>query len=262
MFMLSNCTPAKTLEINHEVEVTRQVEVTRLVEVTREILVTPTFLLPTKAPTASPLQPADARASKYIGGNASPNFSAGEPGKLSIVATGKFSGCCISLVVRNNTPSSVINISVSAVAYSADGKMLASGGSQGFTPNFVRSGEISLGYVYFEDVKLPENARFEYEVTGVPSDKPGTGRDLEVEELNKVDNRLVGKLLNTHDVTISGPIDVYVYCFDQAGNILDDHQNFTDKDKAVPNDTIPFQVEITNWDQCPVYLVVGSGYAF
>jgi len=219
---------------------------------------------PSPKPTMYTMNPADARLSDYIGGNISPELQAGDPGTISIISIGKYKGSVLPIVVRNNTSQSVIRIAVSAVARASDGSMLASGGDQGFNPNFVNPGEISMGYIYFGyDIKLPDDVTFEFESTAENSVSDFAEfeniRDLEVVELNYVDNRVVGSLRNSHNEIVGGPIDVVVFCFAEEGRLLGQYSNFTDKEKAEPNDTIPFQVQIYD-DQCPIYLVAAYGF--
>ena len=239
------------------IEVTREIEVTRQVEVTRIVYITKTPILPTITPTALPLQPADARASSYVGGNASPQFPNGEPGQLSVGLLG-VNKDTIYIFVRNNTTTPVKDISVTAVVYSSDGNMYAtSSGAQGFTPTFIRPGEISLGYIGFLDVTLPTDATYKFEVTADPSDSPEGTYDLDFVDVNLVENRLVGNFVNSYSDVIGGPY-VSAFCFDETGNFLSFHGTNTWND-VMPNDQVPFQINLDE-DQCPIYLVMASGY--
>lgn len=254
------------------VEVTVPVEMTVLV--TQPPLPTytpyPTYTpvpepTPTPAPTSTPtleaVQPADARASAYVGGNASPSLAEGEPGAPSVVAVGLYTGSSLPVVLRNNTLRDVVRMSVSAVAHDADDNMLGSGGDQGFKPNLVGPGEITLGYVYFGGIDLPDDATFEFEVTAKPASEAEFEniRDLEVIEQAFVDDRIVGRLQNSYEEEVSGPIGVFVACFDAEGALLDYYRSYTDKEEAEPGDTVPFQVAVRG--SCPVFLVAASGFA-
>jgi hypothetical protein len=204
----------------------------------------------------------DAKPSNYIGGNEFPSLPDGEAGALSVIVVGKYDGVVLPVVVRNNTSDNVIRIHVSTVARSADGSMLAAGGDQGFKPNYVKPGEIALGYIYFDfDTTLPDDATYEFEVT---AQDPETTtfeniRDLDVIEQNQVENRIVGMLKNSYNIVVRGPVEVVVYCFDLEGALLGYHSDFTDKDTAEPGETIPFQVELLN-GKCPIFLVAGYGF--
>ncbi len=216
---------------------------------------------PQDTATAVIVVPVDARASDYIGGNESPNLPAGEPEKLSVIAVGKYDGNILPIVVRNNTSHDIIRTQVSAIARSSDGSMLATGGDQTFKPNYVKPGEITLGYIYFDQATLPDDAKFEFEVTAAD---PKTTiyeniRDLDVIEQNLLQNRIVGMLKNSQEGTVSGPIQAVVYCFDEQGTLLSYSADFTSKDTAAPGESIPFQVELFK-STCPIYLVAGSGW--
>jgi hypothetical protein len=255
-----------------KVEVTRAVpqtvEVTRIVRMVVTATSSPATSTPKPtrppAPTVTPteifVQPADARASAYIGGNASPPLPAGESGMLAVVATGSYDGVDLPVVVRNNTGEAVIRVTVSAVARSADGKMLAAGGDQGFNPNLVRPGEITLGYVYFGGVDLPPDVTFEFETSArsASKDEFENIRDLDVIDQSFIEDRIVGMLRNPHNERVSGPISVAVVCFDTEGALLGDYNDFTEKDEAEPGDTVPFQVGVRG--PCPVFLVAASGF--
>ena len=251
-------------------KVTQVIEVTRIVRqtvvVTREVIVTaqPTEE-PTETPTPTSSGPADAQASDYVKGNASPPLQAGESGKISVIAVGPRSSDSgsIDIVVRNNTAETVRRIAVSAVARTTDGKLFATGGDQGFHPNIVRPGEIALGYVYFgSDANLSSDLSFEFEGTAKPADEDNYEnlRDLEVAEASLVANkRVVGMLRNPHDEPVGGPIEAVVACFDAEGALLGYYSDFTDKDTAAPGATVPFQVEIRG--SCPIFLVAGRGFS-
>lgn len=248
------------VEVTRQVDVTHIVEVTRVVEVTKIVNIPPTLIPATAAPTASPLQPADSRASKYLGGNASPVFPDGEPGKLSVIQLGTGGrDNLMYIAVRNNTVSCVTYIAVSSVVYTADGKLYATGGDQGFNPAFICPGEIALGYQYYEDVNLPTDATYTFEATARQYDKPDNFLDLDVTEVNLVGDRLVGFFTNNQDAKVSGPISATAYCFDESSTFLSEHSDYTDKDSALPGEQIPFQISLGN-DPCPIYLVAGSGY--
>jgi hypothetical protein len=260
-------TPQSTPQIQ-KVEVTQVVtqevtrEVTKIVEVTRQVIVTATPLPPTETPTSVALKPQDAQASLFIKGNGSPKFPDGEAGKISVVAVGKYAGNILPVIIRNNTASAVIRVKVSVTANDKDGKMLASGGDQGFIPNLVKPGEITMGYAYFDSVKLPEDAKYVFETSAEASDgKFATFeniRDLELVEVSQVGNRAVGKLKNQYDKEVNGPIGVVAYCFNDKNELLGRSSTYAAKNKAAPGDTIPFQVDLKT---CPIFLVAGSAFA-
>jgi hypothetical protein len=259
--------PAKqSSDVTRVIEVTRVVDVTRIVPVTQVVEVTPTAAsarLPAGNPSPSQPKPASTSAaggatSAYLKSSVPLTLPPGDAGKLAIVAQGPVAESTVLLVVRNNTEQSVDRIKVSAVARTQGGQLFATGGDQGFTPKLVRPGELTLGYVYFSDTKLPKDIKLEFEVTGDPSDQ--FAGDLEISEHSVVQNRIVGMLRNTANTKVSGPIEVTAYCFSQAGQLLSDYSAFTDKNSALPGDTIPFQVTLRG--PCPAYLLSAGGFSF
>jgi hypothetical protein len=214
--------------------------------------------------TTEAAAPAGENTSSYLGGNAVSLLSPGDKGKLSVVLSGTYDGNILPLVVRNNTDKDVIRIKVSAVARSADGKLIASGGDQGFHPNLVRAGEYSLGYLYFDGIELPADALFEFEVSAkdASDNQFESTRDLDVTEADYLDNRIVGLLQNNHTENVTGPMGVSVVCLDGEGTLLGHHQSFTDKDEAAPGESIPFQVELYGATDCSNFLVAASGFNF
>ena len=262
--IVAACAPGQSAA---PVEVTRVVErtvvVTQVIEVTRQVVVTPTTEPATATPTSGPMQPQDALHSPFVGGNQSPALPDGEPGKLSVIVAGKFDGSVVPVIIRNNTDTPVTRVTVSATAHEGSGAMLGAGGDQGFNPYLVMPGEITMGYVYFSDADFPEDVTFDYEVSASkydPNDSFGA-LDLDVTKANIVGKNVIGILTNNSNKAVSGPIGAVVYCFDGNGNLLDYHSDFTDKENADPGGTIPFQVNLRD-DECPIFLVAGSGFDF
>jgi hypothetical protein len=150
------------------------------------------------------------------------------------------------------------------VVRSGDGKLIASGGDQGFKPNLVGPGEYAIGYVYFDGVELPGHAAYEFDVsaTDANDDQFESIRDLAVSEAEFLGDRIVGFLQNNHDETVTGPMGVSVVCLDAEGALLSHHQSYTDKEEAAPGETVPFQVDLFGASDCNNFLVAASGYSF
>lgn len=210
--------PAVTVET---IEVTRlvEVEITREIESTRLVVVTATPPPPTPTPTTGPLQPADARASAFIGGNESPDLPPGEAGQLEVILISEpqleFSHTVLNLVVRNNTAAPVRRIAVSAAVYDSEGQLLATDSDDPLDPNIVAPGEIAMGQLVFLDITFPADAQIETDVTAAPVDGRENIRDLEVVEANLVGNRITGFLHNFHEETVRGPVGIEIFCFDE-----------------------------------------------
>lgn len=208
------------------------------------------------------IAPTAVDTTSYVSFNQLPNLDAGAQNAVSIVKVGKikalFNSTTIPVIVRNNTAAPVKRVEISAVASDAAGKMLASGGTQMVTPNLVNPGQLTLTYVYFSDVELPQDASIKYEITSQDYGKLENIRDLPVKEHNLVENRIVGLLVNSYDVIVDGPIGVNAYCFDDQSNLIKQFSSYTQKDTANPGDTIPFQVNIEQ--PCAYYLISASGF--
>jgi hypothetical protein len=199
----------------------------------------------------------------YLAGNALSLLGKGKSHKLSIVATGTYDGNTIPLIVRNNTGKDIIRIQVTGVVRSADGKLLASGGDQGFGPNLVHAGDYAIGYVYFGGAQLPEDAKFSFETssTDATDNKYENMRDLSVTEADSLDGRIVGFLQNGYKETVTGPMAVKVMCLGADGSLLGLYQGYTDKDSAKSGEKVPFQVDIYGQVDCTNFLVTGRGYS-
>jgi hypothetical protein len=219
---------------------------------------------PTAAATAKPSKPKTETARPYLSGNAFPLLHHGKKHEISIVGTGVYDGTSIPLIIRNNTGKAVIRIQVTGVARSADGKLLASGGDQGFGPNLVHPGEYAIGYVYFGGAQLPPDATFTFETssTDATDNKYENIRDLTITEADNVDGRIVGFLQNDYKETVSGPIGVDVMCIGGDGSLLGFFQGFTNKDSAKSGEKVPFQVDTYGQVDCTNFLVTGKGYSF
>lgn len=200
----------------------------------------------------------------YVGGNAFSLIPAGDPGELMIVSVGQFdaSGSILPVVVRNNAPDDVVDVSITGVARDTEGRVLATGNSQFVRPFHVRPGTLTLGYVYFGGIAVPADARIEFEVEATaPSDaRFNQTRDLDVIEASLFEDRVVGEMENPHQGIVEGPIGVSVVCFDLGGNLLSHHQAFIDPNEVVPEEAVAFQTVLyTVSPGCPAFLVAGSG---
>lgn len=212
--------------------------------------------------TATPVVAGAIESSSFVGYNQLPLLEPGNIGELSIVAIGVFdvgsTSTTIPVVVRNNTDEAVRRVEISAVASNTDGKMIAVGGGDGFRPNLVAPGELSMGYIYFSDVLLPKDASIEYEATSKQVDGFENIRDLIFKDHDTVDNRIVGLLTNPYDVEVTGPIGIDVYCFDSRSSLVAHFNDYADKDSVGAVGTIPFQVSVEQ--PCDFYLMSASGY--
>jgi hypothetical protein len=222
---------------------------------------------PTPAIPSTPASPMDARASAFVCGNSSPNLPDGEGNQVAVVSSRMrigTTGTTVELVLRNNTSVPVGYISVSATAYTPDGKLFATGSDQGFSPRYyVAPGQIAMGYVYFGDARLPDDIRIEYDVSARSDRADKEAGDLEVVDCYVVETRLMGMLKNAASSEVTGPIKVVAYCFDENSNLTGYRSAYTDKDEVKPGESIPFQIPLRgDAGTCPIYLVAGRGFTW
>ena len=129
-------------------------------------------------------------------------------------------GATIPLVVRNNTSEVVHGIEVHATAHGATGAIIASGSSQGFHPDTVQPGQITLGFAYFEQKGLPAGTTIEYQVTSEPGPDSGVmpSVDLPITQTNQAGGYVTGVAANpTGNPVQRARVDVT--CFTPQGQL-------------------------------------------
>ena len=135
--------------------------------------------------------PVDSQASQFVGGTFSGQQPTGEVGELSVIAVGEDIGQSVPLIVRNMTDESVIRIEINGLARDEEGRLLASGSSQGLNPNLVAPGEIAYGYVYFGfDTDMSRASTIEYTITA----ESVAGDFAQFENYSRSRSRRVGKI--------------------------------------------------------------------
>jgi len=199
----------------------------------------------------------------FVGGNAFSLLKAGRSGELSVVAGGDLSsafGGGIPVVVRNNTGEGVLGIQLNGTAYDASGDLIAVGRSVlRVAPRFVPSGTVAFGSVYFGNVQLPEDARFEFEAEAeaTPADRAiYPSLELDVAEASLFEDRVVGKLKNVGAQPIKGPVTAAAVCFDLDGNLRGHYLGLIDVTEIAPDEDVPFQVTV--FTECPAFLVAAT----
>lgn len=224
-----------------------------------------TVVTPTSTPTAAPsVQPFNVGG--LLAGNAKPNFPAGEPDQVSIVAQAPLDktpggGASLPVAYRNNTGAAIAHVDLSATAR-LNGKLIASGQSQGATPAQVRPGEIGFAFIYFEDSKsMPDSGlTYQFTVQTSPADTSSYNTaPLTVGEATANGSSIVGTAVNKTGEGLTGPYDVEVYCF--AGNKLTaEVESFADQDNDIAaNAQVSFTADLYD-TKCEVFTVGVSGY--
>ncbi len=210
----------------------------------------------TSVAAAAP-KPKPATASPYVGGNPTIRLPAGRPGRIDVVATGPYDDL-LPVVVRNNTNATATRIKVSGSAHTPSGKLLAVGEDQTLSPNVVKPGEISFGYVYFDGAELPADARFRISATWDRSlAKYENRRDLVLINAGGVADRIVGFARNLHKdrVTLA---EADAACFSSTGKLLGTVSDSLAQDTIRAGQRVPFQISL--YDECPKFLVAVAGY--
>lgn len=198
----------------------------------------------------------------YVGGNAFHLLDEGTPGELSVVAAGARDDS-LSLVIRNNTGADVENVEGDVIAR-AGGEIIATGGLQGVEPFVVKDGDYALAYGYFSGAELPEGVEFEFSLSADPvgADEYTGARDVIVEEVNGVDDTIVGVYSNPHEETLESFIIGAAVCFDEAGQPVAYVDLAVDNDELAPGGTRPFSIGTSLYaESCATYLVAGQGTA-
>lgn len=226
--------------------------------------------LPTWTPVPTRVIPKDARNSLFVHGNGSPILPEGEQSIITVVAIGQIktsefaSWSQIPVIVRNNTSTHVTRIGVTATARDTNGSIIASGGADILTPNIVQPGEIAFGYIYFGDVKLPGDTRFDFQADYSPAgdsiEQFESIRDLEVAEVSRVENRLVGLLRSQYDRSLEGPISIEALCFNSSGQLQTYYDGYSDQEILNPGATASFQITLDEGTDCTTFLVTGSAF--
>ncbi|MEX0426056.1 hypothetical protein AB3X52_00375 [Nocardioides sp. DS6] len=222
-------------------------------------------ITPTPSPTPSvTIKPFN--ASGYLAGNAKPTFPAGEPGQVSIVAQGPLNedvagGAVLPIAYRNNTGAAISHVDLSATAR-LNGKLVASGQSQGAAPAQVQPGEVGLAFIYFEDSKSMPDKGLKYEFTAdtMPADTSSYNTaPLTVGEATYNGSSIVGTADNKTGKPLTGPYDVQVYCF--AGNKLTaEVGSYADQDNDInAGAKVSFTADLYD-TKCDKFTVGVSGY--
>lgn len=212
-------------------------------------------------PSETPPGPAAPDASPYVvgfGDLSVLSFPAGDPGELSVIATGARDELSdsVTVIVRNNTSEPIGNIEATGAARDSAGALVGSGSSQGFKPVVVAPGEIAYGYVYF-DGGYPEGSTFDIDVTGAEVDT--YFRPITITELNNTGDAIVGGVVNDTGVDVTGPISVAVLCFAPDGTTLGSQNAYTEQSDLAEGATGTFSVDLYG-DECPIGLAAASGY--
>lgn len=200
-----------------------------------------------------------------IVGNAFSLIDEGPAGEVSVVATGRPDGPLIWVIARNNTDRPLVEVSVTAVARTADGRIFAVGDTSGagLDPNEVPPGGVAYGEVYFDGVNLPTNVELEFEAGGKNRANANyTVKDFAV-TASLIKDRVVGEVRNNR-TDVPGGVRVAVMCLEDDGKpVYYQSTSLDPPDGAMSSgEVLPFQVSVRSAPSCEFFLVVAQGFNY
>lgn len=217
---------------------------------------------PTTSPAPKEAVPLKFNASGILGGTASPSLPDGTKGQISVVQLGTLDRGLrvLPFVFRNDENRDYANIQWSATVRS-NGAIVASGSSHENTPSLVRSGELGLGSIYFDNADaIPDGAQYEFSINRSALE---TGlyhtADLKITEANNSGGSIVGTAQNRTGHELMGGPMIGVYCFD-GDKVISQMTGFTDQQGRIADQgTVSFSVNLMGAN-CPTFAVGASGY--
>ncbi|MBC7594343.1 MAG: hypothetical protein H7288_10440 [Kineosporiaceae bacterium] len=221
---------------------------------------------PTPTPKAAAMQPFNGGG--YLGGNAKPMLPGGDSGKVSVVSqgpllpngTGSVSGTLL-LAFRNNTSKAVSHVDFTGTA-TANGKLVASGQSQGTIPAQVQPGEPGFAYIYFEDSSsIPAaGVTYDFKVTTAAADTSSYNTaPLTVGQASNNGTSIIGSAVNKTGKPLTGPYSVSIYCLN--GNAPTDQiTDYTSENGDITaGASVSFSTNLYG-TSCDTYAVGVSGF--
>lgn len=208
-------------------------------------------------------------ASGYLAGNVTPTLDAGEAGAVSVVSTAALKrddavlgGGTLPFAFRNNTGATISHIDFTGTA-TVDGKVVATGASQGTVPAHVKPGEMGFSYLYLEDVKsLPDSgAQYDFRASTMPADNSSFNTaPLKVTQADNNGSAIIGSAVNSTGKPLSGPYAVDVYCFTDGALSSAGTMDFaTETGDVAPDGTVSFSHDLYD-SPCDSFVVGVSGY--
>lgn len=206
-------------------------------------------------------------AGGYLGGNATPAVAAGEPGKVSVVATsaldtddGMASGT-LPFAFRNNTAKAISHVDFTATA-TVGGKVVATGSSQDVVPAQVKPGEAGFGYVYFDDVaSIPaDGVEYDFRASTVAVDTSSyNSAPLKVTQADNNGSAIIGAAANETGAALTGPYSVGIYCLSGDAVSTSTMDYATETGDVEPDGTVSFSHPLYD-APCDSFVVGVSGW--
>lgn len=218
---------------------------------------------PAPSPTPSPTVAEDSPQSYYSVATIGevPELPSGDD--VAIVMTATPDSGLIPMAIYNGTDGPISNLEVSGRALDGDGETLGQGSSQGFEPTYVPAGEHTFGYVYIGMDDLPAD---------VVLDEPSIDYDegvgdyenevsVDVAEPEKLEDSIIGAVVNPHDIPVTGPISVQVACFNADGELTTVAGSFAERDDLEPGDSSTFEISFYGDFDCDSGVLAASGFS-
>ncbi len=224
---------------------------------------------PSALATPAKLVGRNARSSILVTGNSSPSLPSGSPGVIALISEAPQLNESdeLPIVVRNNTAQAVERITASATIRGVSGKLIATGSDQGLMPNLVQPGDIAFGYIFFQNsnLRIPPGGKVSIQLGSTPASRDAYEniRALRVSDTNltsgEFEKQVLGQAVDQYPYHISGPIEVYVACFNSHNRIVNLDSDFASPGDLKPKQMASYTVNLTT-PHCPVYLVAASGF--
>lgn len=202
----------------------------------------------------------------YLGGNAKPTLPDGDSGKVVVVSQGALKadgigGGSLLFAFRNNTDKAISHVDFTGTA-TANGKLVASGQSQGTIPARVQPGEAGLAFIFFEDASsIPATgATYDFKASTLPADTSSYNTaPLSVTQATNNGSSIIGSAVNKTGKPLVGPYSVEIYCFN-GNSLVDQITDFTSEDGDITaGASVSFSTNLYS-TSCSTFVLGVSGY--
>lgn len=171
------------------------------------------------------------------------------PDTVSVVMGSATDRGTVLVVVRNSTSGAAQSVEVQVTVRTADGQLFAVGKAPIY-PQLIVSGGVGFGEIQL-DAQVPQGATFDFEVESWGFDPYNLRGDLIVLSHSKIENRIVGEVINV-GVDPAPYSAVHVLCF--VDNNLSSMQFDTVPDDRIESgETAVFQA--TLYSSCDKYIL-------
>lgn len=197
----------------------------------------------------------------------------GEADVVAVIVTGDPVRSNLPVVLRNNTGADLTVTQVVGVARDEGGKLVASSSFSNLAPAVLTTGQVGVGYVYFDIDELTPDLVFEIEAQYEPAGGDFTYLyDLTITEAELTEDGIVGIATNPLAKTVNAGSDVGI-CFSGDGTVVGYLSGSADKTETAAGDDTSFSATfnypnedfddaVTALNSCERYLIGVTGVAF